>query len=113
MTDAGPLSTLSRAERLLLMRFVCSFAWADARVRPEERALVARYVRKLRLDDSEERQVRAWLEAPPPLESVDSKLVPAEHRTVFIHALESIISVDGDIAPAERSRLIELANLLR
>ena len=31
MSAAGTLRQLSREERLLLMRFVCSFAWADAR----------------------------------------------------------------------------------
>lgn len=113
MSAAGTLHQLSREERMLLMRFVCSFAWADARVVPEERALVQRLTAKLRLDASERRQVEGWLDAPPPPESVDPKLVPAAHRALFVHALESIVSVDGDVAPAERARLIELAKRLR
>jgi len=113
MSAAGTLRQLSRDERLLLMRFVCSFAWADARIAPEERALVQRMIAKLQLDAAERRQVLAWLDAPPPPESVDPKLVPPEHRALFLHALESIVSVDGDIAPAERSRLLELAKRLR
>ena len=31
---------------MLLMRFVCSFAWADLEVKPEERKLVARLIRR-------------------------------------------------------------------
>ena len=68
---------------------------------------------KLRLDASERSQVRAWLAEPPPPESVDPKLVPAAHRLIFVHALESLISVDGEVAPVERARLIELAKRLR
>lgn len=107
------LGTLTREERMILMRFVCSFAWADERVRQEERALVERYIQRLGFDHSEETQVRAWLESPPPAESVDPKLIPAHHRALFIHAIESVVAVDGDIAPVERNRLIQLANLLR
>ncbi|HVN37485.1 MAG TPA: DUF533 domain-containing protein [Myxococcota bacterium] len=104
---------LSREHRLLLLRFVCAFAWADGRVLPEERALVARYVEKLGLDAQEAAQVRAWLERPPPPESVDPSAIPVEHRSVFLHALESVISVDGDVAPVERERLLALAKRLR
>ena len=107
------LRALTREERLLLMRFVCAFAWADARIHPEERALVGRYVQKLGLDASEQSQVEAWLERPPPPESVDPKLVPPRHRVLFIHAIESLVAADGEIAPVERDRLIELAKLLR
>jgi uncharacterized tellurite resistance protein B-like protein len=104
---------LSREHRLLLLRFVCSFAWADGRVLPEERALVARYVERLGLDAEEAAQVRAWLGRPPPPESVDPSAIPAQHRSVFMHALESVISVDGDVAPVERARLLALAKRLR
>jgi uncharacterized tellurite resistance protein B-like protein len=106
------LNEMTREERLLLLRFVCSFAWADDQMREEERALVRHYVDKLRLDDIEQRQVQAWLRRPPPAESVDPDRVPARHRVAFVRAIESIIAVDGEIAPAERDRLIELANML-
>jgi uncharacterized tellurite resistance protein B-like protein len=107
------LDEMTREERLLLLRFVCSFAWADDRVREEERALVRRYLDKLRLGDGEQRQVQEWLDRPPPAESVDPDLVPAAHRVAFVRAIESIIAVDGEVAPVERDRLIELANKLR
>jgi uncharacterized tellurite resistance protein B-like protein len=112
MSGASTLGELSREERMLLMRFVCSFAWADARIHPDERALVERYVRKLDLDAAESAQVQAWLERPPPPETVDAALVPMRHRLLFVRAIESMIGVDGEVTPAERSRLIEVARLL-
>jgi uncharacterized tellurite resistance protein B-like protein len=111
--EGGSLRQMSREERMLLMRFICSFAWADAQLREEERALVRRYVGKLGLDRDEQAIVRGWLELPPPRDSVDPKLVPARHRLLFIHALESLVAADGEVAPAERARLIELARHLR
>lgn len=107
------LRELSRDERLLLLRFVCSFAWSDLEIRPEERAFVSRLMRRLELDEQESRQVEAWLEEPPPPESVDPVLVPREHRMRFIQTIESLIAVDGEIAPAEKEQLLLFAQLLR
>jgi uncharacterized tellurite resistance protein B-like protein len=106
------LDEMTAEERLLLLRFVCSFAWADAQVREEERSLVRHYADKLRLSDGERRQLRAWLDHAPPAETVDPDLVPARHRAAFVRAIESVIAVDGEVAPAERDRLIELASML-
>jgi hypothetical protein len=36
----GMFDALSRDERLLLLRFVCAFAWTDLEVTPRERAFV-------------------------------------------------------------------------
>jgi uncharacterized tellurite resistance protein B-like protein len=47
------LDQLDREDRLRLMRFVCSFAWADLEVQPEERAFVRRLI--ARLDLAEDR----------------------------------------------------------
>ena len=47
------LQSLDRTERLQLMKFVCSFAWADLEVRPEEREFVARLIRRLDMNDAE------------------------------------------------------------
>ncbi len=107
------LQELTRDERLLLMRFVCSFAWADLEVQPEERELVARLVRRLRLDDEEKRQVLQWLEVPPAPEAVDPRLVPKAHRMMFLRAVESTVAVDGEVTPEERDNLIVFAQLLR
>jgi hypothetical protein len=107
------LKELTREERLLLMRFVCSFAWADLEVRPQERELVARMIRRLELDEEEEQQVLEWLESPPPLGSVDPKLVPKAHRMKFLRAVESTVTVDGEVSPEERESLLVFAKLIR
>ena len=44
------LHKLPREDRLRLMRFVCSFAWADLEVKKTERALVSKMAKKLGLD---------------------------------------------------------------
>ena len=104
---------LSRDERMLLLRFACSFAWVDLKVGPEEREFIARMMRRLELDEEERRKVEAWLVTPPPMDSVDPALVPAEHRLLFVRAAESVISVDGQIDPAEREQLLVFSRLMR
>jgi hypothetical protein len=113
MKRAAPLQELTREERLLLMRFVCSFAWIDLEVKREERELVARLIRRLQLDDEETEQVSQWLESPPPPDSVDPGLVPREHRMTFLRAVESTVSVDGEVTPEERDTLVVFAQLIR
>lgn len=113
MEEETPLKELTREERLLLMRFVCSFAWADLEVKLEERELVARLIRRLQLDDEEKQQVFQWLESPPPLSSVDPTLVPREHRIKFLRAVESTVAVDGEVSPEERDSLLVFAKLIR
>lgn len=107
------LRELTREERLLLMRFVCSFAWADLEVKAQERDLVARMIGRLGLDEDEELQVLEWLESPPPLGSVDPALVPREHRMKFLRAVESTVAVDGEVTPEERESLLVFARLIR
>ena len=45
------VAELSRSDRMRLMRFVCSFAWADLEVQNEERAFVTRLMNKLDIHD--------------------------------------------------------------
>lgn len=107
------MQELSRSERMLLLKFVCSFAWVDLEVRPEERDFVARLMGRLDLDPEERREVEGWLAEPPPIDSVDPALVPPEHRMRFVRAAESVIAVDGDIAPEEKEQLLAFAHLMR
>ncbi len=95
------LGRLDRGERMRLMKFVCSFAWADLEIRPEEREFIRKMVTRLALDDEEEEEVQTWLDLPPDPESVDPTMVPSAHRRVFIEAIEGIIASDGEIAPEE------------
>jgi uncharacterized tellurite resistance protein B-like protein len=105
------LEQLDRAERMQLMKFVCSFAWADLEIRQEEKDFVARLVDRLELDGDEAKQVQGWLKLPPRPESVDPTRIPAEHRRVFLDEIQGVIEADGDVAEEERENLDLLRKL--
>src|SRR5262245_6163987 len=106
------LDDLDPSQRLQLIKFVCSFAWADLEVRPEERPFVARLVDRLELDANERRQVHGWLERPPPLDSVDPMTIPPMHRKSFLEAIAGVVAADGEISAEERESLAVLQDLL-
>jgi uncharacterized tellurite resistance protein B-like protein len=106
------LNKLSREDRMRLMRFVCSFAWADLEVQDEERDYVARLMRKLELDAEERQQVEGWLVLPPRPEEVDPTDVPAAHRRLFLDTIKQVIAADRRIDPEERENLELLEQLL-
>jgi hypothetical protein len=100
-----PLSKLNQTDRMRLMRFVCSFAWADLEVNDKERALVKRMVRTLRLDAEEKKKVEGWLESPPRPEEIDPTSVPRHHRELFVDAAKAMIVADGMVTPEEVEEL--------
>jgi uncharacterized membrane protein YebE (DUF533 family) len=106
------LTKLSKSERLLLLKFVCAFAWADLVVKDSERALVKRLIGKLRLDKDEAKQVEQWLKTPPKPEEIDPNKVPRAHKKLFLDAARQMIAVDGEIDPAELENLQLLEQLL-
>ena len=106
------LDDLDPSERLQLMKFVCSFAWADLEVRAEERSFVARLVERLELDSREQREVRGWLERPPAPDAVDPMTIPPAHRKSFLAAIEGVVAADGEISTEERETLAVLHDLL-
>jgi len=106
------LSELDRPARLRLMKFVCSFVWADLEVRSAERAFVAGLVSKLDLNQAERDQVNGWLEVPPPAEAVDPGQILPEHRKLFLEEIEGVILSDGEVAPEERDNLALLRGLI-
>ena len=106
------LEDLDASERLQLLKFVCSFAWADLEVRAEERTFVARLVERLELDASERQQVSGWLERPPLPDSVDPMTIPPPHRQSFLAAIEGVVAADGEISDEERESLAVLQDLL-
>ena len=106
------LNDLSSTDRLRLMKFVCSFAWADLEVRPEERVFIARLIRRLELSTEEEIQVHGWLDVPPSPDSVDPTLIPAEHRQIFLLAIEGVIGADGETSAEESDNLQLFRQLL-
>src|SRR5262245_61589257 len=99
------MQKLSPKDRLRLMKFVCSFVWADLEVKDSERKFVARMVKKLRLDDSEKAQVEKWLQVPPRPEEVDPTKIPPEHRQLFLDTVRDVITADGEVARDEWENL--------
>jgi len=108
----SPLAALDRRDRLRLMKFVCSFAWADLEIRPEERAFVANLIERLEFDEEEARKVVGWLKVPPGPDAVDPTLVPHKHRKVFLEAVEGVVAADGRITPEESENLSLFRDLL-
>jgi len=112
MPEATLHGDLSRRDRQRLMKFICSFAWADLTVRPEERQFVARIVTQLELDQLERAEVDQWLKVPPDPEAVDPTQIPLAQRELFLDSIEGVIAADGEIAPEERESLALLKELL-
>jgi len=96
------LDQLDRKDRMRLVEFVCSFAWADFEIQPEERVFIARLIRRLGLDEEEDLKVQQWLERPPKIDGLDPTSIPATHRRVFVDAIEGLISADGEVAAEEQ-----------
>ena len=107
------LEKLSREERLQLMRFVCSFAWADLEIRPEERDFIIMMITRLELDEDDTAQVAQWLQVPPPVDDLDPEDIPREHRKLFLDAAKAMILSDGTVEQVEAENLIILDALLR
>src|SRR5437868_2003583 len=107
------LADLSKDDRLRLMRFVCSFAWADLHVHQKERELVRKLVKKLKLGAGAAAQVEGWLKVPPRPEEVDPTSVPPEHRQIFLAAAADVFRADGEIHPEEAVTFALLDELLR
>ena len=93
---------------MLLLRFVCAFAWTDLEIRDSERRFVKRLTLRLKLDPDDRRQVEEWLSIAPSPQSVDPARVPQEHRRAFIEAVRALIYADGQVDPEERDQLERL-----
>ncbi len=104
---------LSPEDRLRLMRFVCSFAWADLEIADTEKSFVHTLVSKLDLTEDEVTQVEGWLEIPPRPEEVDPTDIPSEHRQVFLTTILQVVGADGVVDEREVENLSLLEQLLR
>ena len=106
------MDQLNRNDRLRLVKFVCSFAWADLEIRPEERTFVDHIVRSLDLNAEDQMKVKEWMEVPPSPEAVDPTRIPLAQRQLFLDTIEGVITADGEVAPEERESLALLKELL-
>jgi len=104
--------SLSRDDRMLLVRFVCAFAWTDLEVTDKERRFVKRLVERLGLDGEDAEEVEEWLHIAPAPGSVDPKKVPAEHRRTFVEAVRAMIYADGSVDDEEREQFEKLRSAL-
>jgi hypothetical protein len=100
------------AERMNLLKFVCSFVWTDLRVTQAERDLVMRIAGYLHLTDDEVQQVKKWLAVPPREEEVDPTTVPRKHRELFLEAAKLAVEADGRVVPAERDSIALFRDLV-
>ena len=107
------LDELDREDRLQLMRFVCSFAWANLEVTTQERDFIVKMVERLGLDEDERTQVSKWLEVPPRADDLDPADSPREHLNLFLDAARAMILSDGDVDDVEAENLVILDQLLR
>ena len=107
------LDALNKEDRLQLMRFVCSFAWADLEIADAERDFIVKMVVRLDLDEEEQEQVAQWLEVPPRADDLDPAEIPKEHRQLFLDAAKAMIMSDGNVEDVEAENLIILDQLLR
>ncbi len=107
------LNELDRTDRLRLLRFVTSFAWADGVVKEEEREFLLGLMKRLDLADDEVALAEGWLETPPHPAEVDPTKIPPKHRDMFLTLARGMINADGEVDDDERERLEVLEELLR
>jgi uncharacterized tellurite resistance protein B-like protein len=110
--EARTMDQLDRDDRLRLVKFVCSFAWADLEIHPEERIFIDHIVQSLELNDEDQSKVERWMEVPPSPESVDPTRIPLAQRKLFLDSIEGVIISDGKVSPEERENLALLKDLL-
>lgn len=99
------LNSLAKEDRLRLMKFICSFAWADLEIAEAERTFVAKMSHKLGLTEEEIATVEGWLKVPPRAEELDPEQIPTEHRQLFLDAARAMVIVDGRVDPEEAENL--------
>ena len=103
---------LSRDERLLLLRFVCAFAWTDLQIHEGERKFVERLIERMQLSSEDRAEALAYLHVAPSPEATNPKLVPPQHRQVFIDSVRALIYADGEVDAEERDRFEKLKTAL-
>jgi uncharacterized tellurite resistance protein B-like protein len=110
--ETQTIDQLDRNDRLRLVKFVCSFVWADLEVRPEERDFVDHIVRSLEFNDEDRSKVKGWMAVPPSPEAVDPTRIPLAQRKLFLDSIEGVILSDGEVSPEERENFALLKELL-
>lgn len=106
------MKELDQEQKLLLMGFCCSFAWADMELHPSERAAILKLVDRLHIDERGKAKVQQWLKSPPPPDDLDPYAIPKEARADFLAECEAIIRADGVVHPEETETMSLLTRVL-
>lgn len=106
------MKELQSEERLKLLRLVCTMAWADSEVQQHEKGFIAKLIFSMGTPASEIRQVKKWLEAPPPEDDLDPASIPKEHREMFLEACRGVMTADGTVTDGEKAALAKLEKQL-
>lgn len=103
---------LSRDDRMLLLRFVCAFAWTDLEIHDGERRFVERLIERMQLSEDDRAEALAYLHVAPSPHATNPTLVPTEHRRVFLDSVRALIYADGEVDAEERDRFERLREAL-
>jgi uncharacterized tellurite resistance protein B-like protein len=103
------LNELNTDEKLRLLRFVCSFAWADLEIADKERNLVRDIAKRMGLEGDDLQAVEGWLDHPPSEDDLDPYDIPDAHRKLFLGAVQEMVKADGvlDLMEIETYQLFE------
>lgn len=103
------LTELTSEEKLRLLRFMCSFAWADLEISTHERRFVLELIQRMGLAAEEADLAVTWLDHPPAEEDLDPSDIPLDHRRLFLEAALEMVSSDGviDVMEAENFAVFE------
>ena len=103
------LAQLTNEEKLRLLRFMCSFAWADLEIADKERAFVLGLIKSMKLPEDDAARAALWLDHPPSEEELDPYEIPDEHRKLFLEAALEMVGADGvvDVMEAENFAIFE------
>ena len=113
LREISVLDELDTQQRMNLLKFVCSFAWADLEIRPAERAFVSRFAESTGAQTAQRpARCAAGSNLRPAEDELDPHLIPLHHREIFIETVKGVIRVDGEIAPEELESLELLSELL-
>jgi uncharacterized tellurite resistance protein B-like protein len=97
----------------MLMKFVCSMAWADLEVVAPEREAMRSLMQKVGLDDAEhKRLVELWLQVPPPVDDLDPHAIPLDQRELFLRECQTMVEADGVVVDEERDAMELLRAIL-
>ena len=99
------LQELSGEDRLRLIRFVCSFAWADLEMADSEKTFVKNMIGVMDLNADGQAAVTHYLKVPPLPEEIDPTDIPLAHRQLFLNTALQMVGADGHIDERELENL--------